>query len=237
MKHPSDVNTNALEELDFRLLRNKYRTWYRSIVSKAYNRLKEDGTYYEKHHIIPKSFGGSNKKENLVLLTAREHFLCHWLLTKMCKHKKDEAKMKTAMQYMMENQKRLGLHPSSWRYAIARKHLSLVMTERNKKMWAEGVFDNRPSPSNETKDKIRKTLLGNVPWNKGKTDLPPTIHSQETRDKIRQHRLQHKRMWIKNPTNREYSNVLVEDSKYYLENGWEKGKYQVDAKCVVLAST
>ena len=32
--------------------------------------------YYEKHHIQPKSLGGSNKKENLVRLTAREHFIC-----------------------------------------------------------------------------------------------------------------------------------------------------------------
>ena len=39
--------------------------------------------YYERHHIQPKSLGGNNKKENLVKLTAREHFICHWLLVKM----------------------------------------------------------------------------------------------------------------------------------------------------------
>jgi len=39
--------------------------------------------YFEKHHILPKSLGGSNDKENLVKLTAREHFICHWLLVKM----------------------------------------------------------------------------------------------------------------------------------------------------------
>jgi len=27
--------------------------------------------------------GGNNYKENLVLLNVKEHFLCHWLLTKM----------------------------------------------------------------------------------------------------------------------------------------------------------
>lgn len=41
---------------------------------------KKNGDYFEKHHIIPKAKGGSNKKDNLVLLTAREHFLAHWLL-------------------------------------------------------------------------------------------------------------------------------------------------------------
>lgn len=45
-------------------------------------RLKErkDGMYYERHHIIMKSKGGSNIKSNIVLLTAREHFLSHWIL-------------------------------------------------------------------------------------------------------------------------------------------------------------
>lgn len=38
-------------------------------------------TYYEKHHIIPKCLGGTNDEENLILLTAKEHFVCHKLLT------------------------------------------------------------------------------------------------------------------------------------------------------------
>lgn len=60
---------------------NKYTTWYNSIINRAQNR--DISGYVEKHHIIPKSFGGSNKKENLVRLTAREHYICHLLLTKM----------------------------------------------------------------------------------------------------------------------------------------------------------
>lgn len=36
----------------------------------------------ERHHIIPRSFGGSNKKDNIVLLPVRLHFLAHWLLWK-----------------------------------------------------------------------------------------------------------------------------------------------------------
>lgn len=39
--------------------------------------------YYEKHHITPKSLGGSNKNENLVFLTGREHFVAHMLLAKI----------------------------------------------------------------------------------------------------------------------------------------------------------
>jgi hypothetical protein len=62
-------------------LHNKYTTWYNSIIQRA--KLRSLIGYKERHHIIPKSLGGSNLKENLVDLTAREHFICHWLLTKM----------------------------------------------------------------------------------------------------------------------------------------------------------
>jgi len=44
---------------------------------------KKLGSYYEEHHIVPKSLGGSNDRTNLVMLTAREHFICHWLLVKI----------------------------------------------------------------------------------------------------------------------------------------------------------
>lgn len=67
---------------------SKYTKWYYAIISKANteNRKKGPGLYYERHHIIPKCkpFNGSNSKDNLVLLTSKEHFVCHVLLTKMC---------------------------------------------------------------------------------------------------------------------------------------------------------
>lgn len=39
--------------------------------------------YVERHHIIPRCMGGSNDRDNLVALTAREHFLAHMLLGKI----------------------------------------------------------------------------------------------------------------------------------------------------------
>jgi hypothetical protein len=62
-------------------LLNKYTDWYNSIIS--YRRNNPATGYVEKHHIIPKSFGGSNNPDNIVPLTAREHYICHLLLTKM----------------------------------------------------------------------------------------------------------------------------------------------------------
>jgi hypothetical protein len=60
---------------------NKYTCWYNNITENAKFRII-DG-YTERHHIHPRSLGGTNDKDNLVNLTAREHFICHWLLTKM----------------------------------------------------------------------------------------------------------------------------------------------------------
>jgi 5-methylcytosine-specific restriction endonuclease McrA len=57
-------------------LQNKYTRWYYNIIQRAQQR--NISGYTEKHHIIPRSFGGSNQKENLVALTAREHFVCHF---------------------------------------------------------------------------------------------------------------------------------------------------------------
>jgi len=55
---------------------------------------------YEKHHIIPKSMGGSDKKSNIAILTPREHALAHLLLVRFLtgEHK---AKMIFALKSMM----------------------------------------------------------------------------------------------------------------------------------------
>ena len=53
--------------------------------------------YNEKHHIIPKCLGGDNSENNLVELTAREHFLCHMLL---CEIYPNENKLKHALFLM-----------------------------------------------------------------------------------------------------------------------------------------
>lgn len=61
-----------------------YLKIYNNLVDsrKKINRKKGTNVYYENHHIIPKWLGGSDKKENRVLFTAREHYLAHrclWL--------------------------------------------------------------------------------------------------------------------------------------------------------------
>lgn len=83
-------------------LDNKYTKKYYSIINKALlePRKKDNVAYYEKHHIIPRSMGGNDNKENLVLLTAKEHFICHLLLTKMCQSQNHYHRMVVALTAM-----------------------------------------------------------------------------------------------------------------------------------------
>ena len=58
--------------------------------------------YVERHHVLPRCKGGSDAADNLVRLTAREHFLAHWLLYRMYK---DPATAR-AFKLMVQDQKR-----------------------------------------------------------------------------------------------------------------------------------
>jgi hypothetical protein len=61
---------------------SKYTKWYFNIINHRILNPIIEPAYFEKHHILPKSMGGS-LGANLVNLTAREHFICHLLLVRM----------------------------------------------------------------------------------------------------------------------------------------------------------
>jgi len=65
------LNTNVF-------LNNKYSAWYVQLIINAQQRARLK-TNVERHHFIPKSMGGTHT----VALTIREHFIAHWLLTKI----------------------------------------------------------------------------------------------------------------------------------------------------------
>jgi len=80
--------------------RTKYLTWYETLVAKAKDRPLLDG-YVERHHVVPVSLGGSNEAENIITLTAREHYIAHLLLWRMTMHKKFHNKMSMALHVMV----------------------------------------------------------------------------------------------------------------------------------------
>lgn len=123
-------------------IQNKYTKIYYQIVEAAKHRSID--CYTENHHILPESMGGPTIPENLVTLTAREHFICHWLLTKMTQGK-DAANMKYALNGMKrtnEYQERYETKITSRVYARLKE-----------------IFANQHS----------EFMTGRTPWNKGLT--------------------------------------------------------------------
>ena len=60
-----------------------YQKHYDLLIETRKNRSIEG--YTEEHHIVPRCLKGSGKKFNLIKLTAREHYMAHWLLWKATK--------------------------------------------------------------------------------------------------------------------------------------------------------
>lgn len=86
---------------------------------KIYNEIIENrklNKYYgytEMHHIIPRCMNGTDDKENLVALSAREHFICHLLLTKIYPKNTDLVYAFNNMFMSSDNQERY-LPSSHW---------------------------------------------------------------------------------------------------------------------------
>jgi len=148
-----------------------YSKIYKNIIERAQTR--QNDCYVEKHHIIPKCLGGSNEKENLVELTAREHFICHWLLAKHHNTKQ----LWNAFSMMCIGAKKHHRNISSRTFEILRKARSLANTGKNNPMY--GKPSACKSHSEETKEKIRLSKLG-----KKRTPFKRSPASDETKRKI-----------------------------------------------------
>jgi len=159
---------------------------YENIVQKAKseNRQKGEGTYYEKHHILPRCLGGDNKMDNLVLLTAKEHFICHKLLTKLYPKERGINLALFAMVNFQNNSRVNHIKYTARDYAYSKElHNSIPVSEETRKK-----LSNTYKPiSKENRLKGWETRRENnyEAWNKGKTN----IYSKETIEKIRIARL------------------------------------------------
>ena len=134
-------------------LKNKYTTWYYNIIHNAIHKELSDITYTEKHHIIPKSCGGTNDHANLVRLTYKEHFICHWLLTKMV-----DDKLKRKMNYALSKMSRRKdlVISSGWQYqlmkiAARRANTGKKLSEETKKKLSRASIKQFENPENRHK--------------------------------------------------------------------------------------
>jgi hypothetical protein len=127
-----------------------YTRIYKNIIERAkqQQRDKKQG-YFERHHILPKSIGGTNSKENLVLLTAKEHYVAHMLLVEMYEKGSYEwQKMIFAASMFLAKSKHHKRIKTSARFY---QQVKVSLSELKK-----GV-----PRSEETKAKIRKTKAQN----------------------------------------------------------------------------
>jgi hypothetical protein len=141
-----------------------YQNIYNQIIERAKGRKLEG--YKERHHIIPKCLGGDNSKENLVDLTAREHYICHRLL---CKIYPNNNSLSSALWLMInasrEYQKRH--KPSSRIYELLKEEYalrqSLNKTGVKREKWVCEKLSKSMKGikrSDETKKNISKAKTG-----------------------------------------------------------------------------
>lgn len=114
-----------------------YKRIHDSIIEKAQkeNRKKTETNYYESHHIIPKSLGGSNKNSNRVLLTAREHYIVHKCLVSIYlkeNNKNSYHKMIHALHRFLYSKNSSEYKITSRDYESIKKLHSISMSKTNK---------------------------------------------------------------------------------------------------------
>lgn len=135
---------------------------YKSIHDRLIARARERETplgYTERHHVIPKSMGGSDGKENIVVLTAREHYLVHWLLYKIHRNR--------AMAFAWFRLTHRGNSSSGSRY-ISR---TFVYARKARARAASERFSGRKL-SDDHRKKLSEAKLGKTYAEIGRVDSP-----------------------------------------------------------------
>jgi len=144
-----------------------YQKIYNQIIARA--RTRKLNHYIERHHILPKCMGGSNDTDNLVELTAREHYIVHKLLVEIHPSNK---KLRYALwgmsnQLTSSNNNR-NYNVTSREYERARILFSESMKGR-KITWGDKISiakkgKSTGKQSRETVDKRKETVKKN-PYN------------------------------------------------------------------------
>jgi len=132
-----------------------YQNIYNKIIEKGKNRKLNE--YKEIHHIVPKCMGGSNESDNLVELTAREHFLCHMLL---CEIYPTNNKLRHALFFMAMGKQ---IHKNR-QYVIGSRTYERLKKEHSK-------FLTGKKQSKETRDKKSKSMKGKIVSEKTKQKI------------------------------------------------------------------
>jgi len=149
-----------------------YERIYNQIIERAKNRILIG--YKETHHIIPRCMGGTNEKDNLVDLTAREHFMCHLLLTRIHPTHKG---LRLAI-WNMCNIKR----SYQGRYKPNGRLYEMIRTEYREHIKGE----NHPSYGRKNSDEVKQKMseIAKERFKNNPGTFKGRSHSEETRKKL-----------------------------------------------------
>ena len=143
-----------------------WKIYYDELCSsrKKINRTKTKNDYYELHHIIPKCLGGTNSADNLVLLTAREHYIAHLLLYAYYKSIGGVEFRKISFALVAMS----GFNKKQTRYKLSNRQYEIIKEAARNSRLNHKVLDtiNYKKPkTNAHKESIRNARLNSVPRN------------------------------------------------------------------------
>jgi hypothetical protein len=179
-------------------LDNKYTNIYMKIIDsrKQLNRKKNKGEIYDSHHIIPKCMGGKNSPTNKVLLTPREHFIVHLLLTKMVNYPHKRSMYCALVRFLGKNLDRSLVKINS------RTYQHIIENNRKNMMGKNNPFYGK-SHTKETKEYISKI---NKELNlREKNSFYGKTHTKETKELISKQRCQPIRVYFGDGTIQDFT--------------------------------
>lgn len=194
------MRSKPKEVIVFEPTDNRYYRCYMRLMERAKHTKHSPDVYIESHHIVPWGLGGWNITNNLVALTAREHFIAHRLLPKFL-NGKAKAKMVSAVFRMFHGHQGKHLKVSSRVYARMRQEYG---EERRVAMSGRVV-------SAETREKLSRRNKGKVHTEESKKKQSIAMMgkyvgrklSQEQKSKISQSLMGHKKNaeWVRKINN------------------------------------
>jgi hypothetical protein len=142
-------------------LNNKYTALYYKIIASAqernYTKTLHDG--YQTHHIMPRCFGGTDNSTNLVVLTYKEHRVCHRLLINMTAN---DAKYKMMYAYKLFNkQYDTSDAPTPQIYCTADSYVKMVKTRKRQGTYKTGKDNIFSTP--KIVEQVRQRMIDNNP--------------------------------------------------------------------------
>ena len=199
-------------------IQNKYKQWHDNIIANGKKRTLIG--FKEKHHILPRCLGGKDNQENLLELTAKEHFIVHMLL---CKFTKGQARIKM-------------LYAFNFMSVVRSKYRDYKINSKIAQKLRKEFFTNKPRHTIESKLKMSKSRLG-MKLSKetrkkvglaqlGNKKALGLKHTEETKNRIRNANKGNKHTLGMICINKNDKTIMIQkdQKEKYLDMGYKLGK-------------